>query len=41
MGTSGRAEGKVPLCLKEFVTAKGRDGLTEACVDENPKLCVI
>jgi hypothetical protein len=31
MGTSGRAKGKVPLCLGESLTPKVRDGLTECC----------
>ena len=36
MVTSGRADGKAPLCLGESVTPKGRNGLTDACADWKP-----
>ena len=36
MGTSGRAKGTAPLCLRDSVTPKGRDGLAEACADGKP-----
>jgi hypothetical protein len=36
METSGRANGKAPLCLGENMTPKGRDRLTDACVDGKP-----
>ena len=32
----GRAGCKAPFCLRESVTPKGRDGLTEACTDGKP-----
>ena len=34
--TSSRADGKAPLCLAEFVTPKGRGGLTDVCADRKP-----
>jgi hypothetical protein len=36
--TSVRTEGKALLCLGEFVTPNGRDGLTDACADGKPVL---
>jgi hypothetical protein len=36
VGTSGRTNGKAPLCLEESVTRKGSDGVMEACVDWKP-----
>jgi hypothetical protein len=37
--TSSRADGKAPLCLAEFVTPKGRGGLTDVCADGKPIFC--
>ena len=36
VGTWSRADGKVPLCLEEFVTLKGKDELKEYCADGKP-----
>ena len=38
MRTSGRADGKAPFCLEDFVTPNGKGGLTDACADGKPVL---
>jgi hypothetical protein len=36
VGTWSRADVKVPLCLEESVTSKGKDELKEYCADGKP-----